>query len=156
MAPVSAGGPRPSLPVTVVVPVRNEEKNIAECLTRLRGFAGVLVVDSGSTDRTCDIAREHGARVITFEWDGRFPKKRNWVLRTQAIETPWVLFLDADEGRFMNHADQPNTDFRGADFGIALRDIPAGEELTCDYREFTFGELHMQPSRHRVAALAAE
>lgn len=97
MAPVSAGGPRPSLPVTVVVPVRNEEKNIAECLTRLRGFAGVLVVDSGSTDRTCDIAREHGARVITFEWDGRFPKKRNWVLRTQAIETPWVLFLDADE-----------------------------------------------------------
>ena len=72
------------------------------------------------------------------------------------LDHPEFLFLDADEGRFMNHADAPNTDFKGADFGIALRDIPAGEELTCDYREFTFGELHMQPSRHRVAALAAE
>ena len=97
MVPVSVDIAEPVLPVTVVVPVRNEERNIAECLARIRGFAGVLVVDSGSTDRTCDIARQHGAQVITFEWDGRFPKKRNWVLRTQAIDTPWVLFLDADE-----------------------------------------------------------
>lgn len=67
---------------------------------------------------------------------------------------PDHLMLDADEGRFMNHTETPNLDFRGADAGIALRDIPAGEELTCDYREFTLGALVMQPPRHKVAAAA--
>lgn len=65
---------------------------------------------------------------------------------------PGFLVLDADEGRFMNHSDDPNTDFNHADMGVALKDIPAGEELTCDYRCFTVGALEFQPSRHRVAA----
>lgn len=63
---------------------------------------------------------------------------------------PEHLALDADEGRFMNHSDAPNLDFRAPDVGYALRDIAAGEELTCDYREFTIGELVMQGARHRV------
>ena len=85
------------LPVTVVVPVLNEEKNLPACLSRLGRFAKVVVVDSGSTDRTCEIATEHGAEVIDFRWDGQFPKKRNWVLRNHEFDTPWILFLDADE-----------------------------------------------------------
>ncbi len=85
------------LPITVVVPVRNEERNLGACLARLRRFERVVVVDSGSTDRTADIAREHGAEVIDFAWNGRFPKKRNWFLREHSPKTPWVLFLDADE-----------------------------------------------------------
>ena len=68
---------------------------------------------------------------------------------------PGFLVLDADEGRFMNHADAPNLDFRFPDKGVALRDIPAGEELTCDYREFVVGELRHQPPRHRVAPVPA-
>jgi len=56
-----------------------------------------VVIDSGSTDRTCDVARAMGAEVIPFAWNGRFPKKRNWFLRQHAPTTPWVLFLDADE-----------------------------------------------------------
>ena len=49
---------------------------------------------------------------------------------------PNVCILDGDEGRYMNHSEQPNTDFSSIDAGYALHDIPAGVELTCDYREF--------------------
>jgi len=63
---------------------------------------------------------------------------------------PDFIALDADEGRFMNHSEAPNLDFSRADVGVALVDIPAGVELTCDYREFTLGEIVFQPSRHIV------
>src|SRR5690348_13499361 len=85
------------LDVTVVVPVRNEEKNLPECLRRLTAFKHVVVVDSNSQDQTRSIAEQHGALVLNFAWDGRFPKKRNWTLRNHRFETSWVLFLDADE-----------------------------------------------------------
>lgn len=86
-----------SLPVTVAVPVKNEEANLARCLERLGRFAEIVVIDSGSTDRTCEIAAEYGARVIDFEWDGKYPKKRNWFLMNDPPQQEWVLFLDADE-----------------------------------------------------------
>lgn len=86
-----------SLPVTVVVPVKNEERNLPECLSRLTGFTRVVVVDSGSVDATQEIARQYGAEVVDFKWNGKFPKKRNWYLRHYRIDTPWVLFVDADE-----------------------------------------------------------
>jgi len=85
------------LPVTVVVPVRNEERNLPRCLSQLTAFESVVVVDSGSTDRTEAIARESGAEYLLFNWDGGFPKKRNWVLLNHRFTTSWVLFLDADE-----------------------------------------------------------
>jgi glycosyltransferase involved in cell wall biosynthesis len=85
------------LPITVVVPVKNEEANLDRCLSRLARFSAVTVIDSSSTDRTREIAQAHGARVLNFEWDGRYPKKRNWFLINHAPATPWVLFLDADE-----------------------------------------------------------
>ena len=81
----------------MVVPVKNEARNLPNCLARLEGFGKVLVVDSGSGDETCAIAERHGAEVLQFRWNGRFPKKRNWVLRNHTFHTDWVLFLDADE-----------------------------------------------------------
>ncbi len=87
----------PKLPVTVMIPVRNEAAALPECLGRLSRFERVVVVDSGSADGTERIAAERGAEVVQFRWDGRFPKKRNWYLRNHAPATPWVLFLDADE-----------------------------------------------------------
>lgn len=86
-----------SLPITVAVPVKNEEANLARCLGRLSRFAEIVVIDSGSTDRTCEIAGSSGARVVDFHWDGRYPKKRNWMLLNAPPSQPWVLFLDADE-----------------------------------------------------------
>ena len=85
------------LPVTVVIPVKNEERNLARCLDRLKRFAKIVVIDSGSTDRTREIAQEHGCEFVSFRWDGHFPKKRNWFLINHPPTTPWVFFLDADE-----------------------------------------------------------
>lgn len=86
------------LPVSVCIPVRNEECNIGTCLAALRGaFDDVVVVDSGSTDATCEIAARKGARVVDFRWNGQFPKKRNWALQNVPFAHPWILFLDADE-----------------------------------------------------------
>lgn len=86
-----------TLPVTVVIPVKNEDRNLPACLAALDGFSEVVVVDSNSSDATVAIAERSGARVLQFRWDGKFPKKRNWVLQTFPFATPWVLFLDADE-----------------------------------------------------------
>lgn len=86
-----------ALLVSVCIPVRNEALNLPACLAALGDFDEVVVVDSGSTDGTVQIAEDHGATVLQFEWDGRFPKKRNWAVRNHAFKHPWVLFLDADE-----------------------------------------------------------
>lgn len=85
------------IPVSVVIPVRNEEANLAECLQHLRAFDEIIVVDSGSTDATCQIASDNGAAVIQFQWNGSYPKKRNWVLLNHRLRNAWVFFLDADE-----------------------------------------------------------
>jgi SET domain-containing protein len=56
-----------------------------------------------------------------------------------------MLVLDADNGRHMNHSRQPNTDFRDATFGFAIRNIASGEEITCNYADFE-PEFEMLPS----------
>lgn len=83
--------------MTVVFPVKNEEANLRRAIPLVRDLGQVVVVDSGSSDNTKDYARSMGAHVIEFDWNGQFPKKRNWVLRNYQFETEWVLFLDADE-----------------------------------------------------------
>jgi glycosyltransferase involved in cell wall biosynthesis len=87
------------LDLTIVIPVRNEEKNLAGCLAAIGDdFAqSIVVVDSQSTDSTKQIASIANASVVDFIWDGKFPKKRNWFLRNHTPQTTWVLFLDADE-----------------------------------------------------------
>jgi len=87
-----------TIPLTVCIPVRNEAANLPSCLEALgQDFEKIVVIDSGSTDTTRQIAEAAGASVLDFKWDGKFPKKRNWALRNHSFTTPWVLFLDADE-----------------------------------------------------------
>jgi glycosyltransferase involved in cell wall biosynthesis len=83
--------------ITVVIPVKDEADNLRRGIPLAAMLGPVLVVDSGSTDETQKIACELGAEVLEFEWDGKFPKKRNWTLRNYDFKTEWVLFLDADE-----------------------------------------------------------
>ena len=83
--------------LSIVVPVKNEEKNLSVCLENVKAFEHVVLVDSGSSDRTLEIATEYGREVVQFKWNGGFPKKRNWLLRNYEFKTPWVMFLDADE-----------------------------------------------------------
>jgi glycosyltransferase involved in cell wall biosynthesis len=80
--------------VTVVTITFNEEKNIKDCLTSVRWADEVIVVDSGSKDRTVDVAREHATKVLLAPWNG-YGAARNFALRHAAGD--WVFWLDADE-----------------------------------------------------------
>jgi glycosyltransferase involved in cell wall biosynthesis len=86
-----------SLPVTVVIPTRNEGRHLARCLEAVRRFSEVYVVDSQSTDSTVELARAFGAKVEQFHYHGGWPKKRQWALDSLPFENDWVLLLDADE-----------------------------------------------------------
>ncbi|MDB4505890.1 glycosyltransferase family 2 protein [Saprospiraceae bacterium] len=84
--------------ITVLVPTKNEEKNLASCLEPLKGWAKkIVVIDSLSVDRTKEIAAEFDASVIDFDYKGGWPKKRQFALDTYQFETTWVMLLDADE-----------------------------------------------------------
>lgn len=87
------------LDLTIAIPVRNEEQNLTGCFEAIGDHLArnIVVLDSGSTDATQTIAAKFGAEIINFEWNGKFPKKRNWYLRNHTPKTKWVLFLDADE-----------------------------------------------------------
>lgn len=85
------------IPVTAIVATKNEEVAISRCLSALRAFSEVVVVDSGSIDKTVAIARTWGARIVSFAWNGRYPKKRQWCLDRLDLCNDWVLFVDADE-----------------------------------------------------------
>lgn len=85
------------IPVTVVIPVKNEAENITRCIERCRRFQKIYVVDSCSEDGTRETAEQCGATVVDFDWNGKLPKKRNWFLANHELDTEWVLFLDGDE-----------------------------------------------------------
>jgi glycosyltransferase involved in cell wall biosynthesis len=86
-----------SLPVSVIVPVRNEAHNLPRCLNSLRGVGEVYIVDSQSSDETTEIAHSFGARVVQFHYRGGWPKKRQWAMDTLPLAHDWVFLVDADE-----------------------------------------------------------
>ena len=83
--------------VSVVIPVKNEAGNLARCLAAVRWADEVFVVDSRSTDSTVQIATDHGATIVQFEFSGVWPKKKNWALDNLNFRNKWVFLLDADE-----------------------------------------------------------
>ena len=87
------------LDLTIAIPVKNEERNLPGCIKAIgKDFASsIIIIDSGSNDRTKEIAKENNIDIVDFIWDGKFPKKRNWFLRNHTLQTKWILFLDADE-----------------------------------------------------------
>ena len=86
-----------TLPVTAIIPVRNEAHNLPRCLESLAAVAEVYVVDSQSTDGTVAIAEAAGAKVAQFHYRGGWPKKRQWAMDTLPLAYEWILLLDADE-----------------------------------------------------------
>jgi len=86
-----------SIPVSVIVMTKNEERNIEHCLRSLVNFDEIFVVDSESIDRTCDVARSLGATIVQFHWNGKYPKKKQWCLDNLPFSHNYVLFVDADE-----------------------------------------------------------
>ncbi len=84
-------------PLSVLIPVKNEINNIEECIRSVEFAQEIVVVDSHSTDGTQEAATKLGADVIKFDWNGNFPKKKNWALENVEWKQDWVLILDADE-----------------------------------------------------------
>ena len=80
--------------ITATIITLNEERNIARAIESLRCSDEILIVDSGSTDRTVELAEKLGVRVIEAGWRG-FAGQKNWAAEQAAYD--WILSLDADE-----------------------------------------------------------
>ncbi|MEI7973249.1 MAG: glycosyltransferase family 2 protein [Bdellovibrio sp.] len=82
------------MPLSVVIITLNEEAHIEDCIRRVAWAGEVLVVDSGSTDLTCEKAKNLGARVLKKDWQG-FGEQKHWAAGQARWD--WILSLDADE-----------------------------------------------------------
>ena len=150
--------------------VKNEEQNLPRCLDSVRGLAGeVIVIDTGSTDRTPGIAANYGAEVISFDFTiVDFAAARNRAL--ERASGRWILMLDADEtlvpsgvpileeliafdenaGYFLrrhNHSSDSQSPF--TDYVVRLLSKPAEPSLPRPRSPETIERLH---SRRRRAA----
>lgn len=83
--------------IDILIQTFNEELNLPTTLDSVKGWArNVFVVDSGSTDRTEQIAREAGAHFVHHAWEG-YARQKNWALANLPFEAKWVMIIDADE-----------------------------------------------------------
>ena len=85
------------LPVSVLIPVRNEGKNLPRCLESLRDVGQVFVIDSQSVDDTEAIALQYGAQVVQFHYRGDGPRSGNGRWKLFRSPSTGFFFLDADE-----------------------------------------------------------
>lgn len=84
------------IPVSVCIIAKNEEKHIENCLSRLKPYGfEIVVTDTGSTDRTKEIAQKYADKVLDFEWIDDFAAARNFCV--SHAENDWILSLDCDE-----------------------------------------------------------
>ena len=82
--------------LSVLILAKNEEANIADCIASVRFADEILVIDSGSTDRTVECAKSAGARVLCHEMgETGFAGQRNFA--QEAATSDWIFYLDADE-----------------------------------------------------------
>jgi glycosyltransferase involved in cell wall biosynthesis len=87
-----------SVPVSVLIPVKNEKANIVECIRHVLWASHIAVIDSHSADDTVPLAQAMGAEVYQFTYSKEgWPKKKNWALEHVPWANAWVLILDADE-----------------------------------------------------------
>jgi len=94
---ISAPCDKPLSNIEIIIPVKNEEVNLPYALAGVIEWADkVWVVDSESTDKTCEIAKKAGAEVVVQPWLG-YAKQKNWALDNLDIQADWVFILDADE-----------------------------------------------------------
>ncbi len=120
--------------ISVFLVVKNEEKNIRRVLESVRDFDEIVVVDSGSTDKTVEIAREYTDHVVHHAWQGMGPQKE---YARSLCRNDWVLNLDGDEelsGELK--LEMP-----------ALVGSPDVAGVSIRFREHTFGRLNHPATR---------
>ena len=87
----------PKIPVSVLIPAKNEEKNLPACLESVAIADEIFVVDSQSSDQSTEIVESYGANLVQFHFNGTWPKKKNWSLENLQFRNEWVLIVDCDE-----------------------------------------------------------
>ena len=84
--------------ITQIAIAKNEENNIKKCFGHLKNIVNKqILIDTGSTDKTIDIAEKLGVEIYSIQWENDFSKARNYALSKIPQDTDWVIFLDADE-----------------------------------------------------------
>jgi glycosyltransferase involved in cell wall biosynthesis len=84
--------------LTVIIPTKNEETDIERCIRSVEGWVKrIVIVDSGSTDRTVEIAERLGVEIVRHEPFVDYGRQFNWAIDNLRIKTTWVFRLDADE-----------------------------------------------------------
>ena len=116
--------------LSICIITKNEEQFLDRCLSSVRGLAGqIVLVDTGSTDRTLEIAKQHGAEIHHFDWCDDFGAARNAAL--EHARGDWILVLDADEELPADQHARLRTDL-GNDKVIAFRLPMVGSEANAD------------------------
>lgn len=121
----SPSGPQPTLSLCMIV--KNEAHNLPACLESLDGLpTEIIIVDTGSTDDTVEVARRYGAQVYHFPWIGDFAAARNESLRPATGE--WIMWFDADFRLAPGHADRIRAALvsgKADAFLVNVRSLPA-------------------------------
>lgn len=127
--PTSIIHPSSSPRLSVCLITKNEEKFLAQSLKSVRGLATqIIVVDTGSNDRTVEIAREFGAEIYSFAWSDDFAAARNAAIEHATGD--WILILDADEELPVAQHAKLLADLQRADsLGYRLPLVNAGQEI---------------------------
>lgn len=145
---------RPSLSACMIV--KNEEKFLAQCLKSIRDAVDeIIIVDTGSTDRTVEIAQSFGAKVYHHPWRNSFSEARNHSLSYATCD--WILQIDADEA--LDQADIPllhkliQTDSYNAVYVAIYSDLPGGQSKHYYTRVFRRGKAHFEGIVHNQLIL---
>lgn len=100
------------IPISLVIITLNEERNIERCIRSVPFASEILVVDSGSRDATCEIAKFRGAKILYKGWMGFGPQKK---FATEQAAHDWILSLDADEALSPELAEEIQSRFAQLD-----------------------------------------
>ena len=83
-------------PISVIIPTKDEERNIADCIKSVSWCGEIIVYDSISSDHTIEIAQRLGANIVQRSFDN-FATHKNWALDNIPFKHEWILLIDADE-----------------------------------------------------------
>lgn len=121
--------PSSSVAISVVIIAKNEARRIGDCIDSVRNLTDdIIVIDSGSTDRTREICAEKGARVFVHAWEG-FSKQKNF--GNNLARHDWILSLDADERLSPKLAENIRREFAAA---------PSCDAYTFHFKSFFEGK----------------
>lgn len=134
------------VPISVCIIAKNEEKYIEECLKRLQPYGfEIIVTDTGSTDRTKEIALEYADKVLDFEWIDDFSAARNFC--AEQATNSWILALDCDE--YVTRIDLQAVKRLMRDFSKGLGAIRLNNLVFNEKGEKQYGAEHVIRFYHR-------